>query len=69
MLWPDYKQFAALAKDATLVPVARTVAADLRTPVSAFLSIAAASPTPSCSSPWKAERKSAVTLFSARALI
>ncbi|HEU5415253.1 MAG TPA: anthranilate synthase component I, partial [Candidatus Angelobacter sp.] len=41
MLWPDYKQFAALAKDATLVPVAKTVAADLRTPVSAFLSIAA----------------------------
>jgi anthranilate synthase component 1 len=44
MLWPDYKQFAALAKDATLVPVARTVAADLRTPVSAFLSIAANEP-------------------------
>ena len=44
MLWPDYKQFAALAKDATLVPVARTVAADLRTPVSAFLSIAAGEP-------------------------
>jgi anthranilate synthase component I len=41
MLWPDFKQFAALAKDATLVPVAKTVAADLRTPVSAFLSIAA----------------------------
>jgi anthranilate synthase component 1 len=44
MLWPDYKQFAALAKDATLVPVARTVAADLRTPVSAYLSIAAGEP-------------------------
>ena len=41
MLWPDYKQFAALANNATLVPVAKTVAADLRTPVSAFLSIAA----------------------------
>jgi anthranilate synthase component 1 len=41
MLFPDYKQFARLAKDATLVPVARTVAADLRTPVSAFLNIAA----------------------------
>ena len=40
MLWPDYKQFAALANNATLVPVAKTVAADLRTPVSAFLSIA-----------------------------
>src|SRR5690348_6539078 len=44
MLWPDYKHFAALAKDSTLVPVARTVAADLRTPVSAFLSIAAGEP-------------------------
>jgi len=41
MLWPDFKQFASLAKNATLVPVAKTVAADLRTPVSAFLSIAA----------------------------
>ena len=41
MLFPNYTQFAQLAKDATLVPVARTVAADLRTPVSAFLSIAA----------------------------
>ncbi|HET7871705.1 MAG TPA: chorismate-binding protein, partial [Terriglobales bacterium] len=41
MLFPDYAQFAAQAKNATLVPVAKTVAADLRTPVSAFLSIAA----------------------------
>src|SRR6516162_1254004 len=44
MLFPDYQQFAALAKQATLVPVAKTVAADLRTPVSAFLSIAAREP-------------------------
>jgi anthranilate synthase component 1 len=41
MLFPDFKQFAELAKNATLVPVAKTVAADLRTPVSAFLSVAA----------------------------
>ncbi|HET6935841.1 MAG TPA: anthranilate synthase component I, partial [Candidatus Angelobacter sp.] len=41
MLFPDYGRFAELARDATLVPVAKTVAADLRTPVSAFLSIAA----------------------------
>jgi len=41
MLWPDYKQFADLSRRATLVPVAKTVAADLRTPVSAFLNIAA----------------------------
>src|SRR5262249_48216019 len=33
-----------LARQATLVPVARTVAADLRTPVTAFLSIAAQEP-------------------------
>src|SRR5258708_7215705 len=44
MLVPDFKQFAQLAREATLVPVAKTVAADLRTPVSAFLSIAAAEP-------------------------
>src|SRR5262245_55936466 len=44
MLFPDYPQFAALARNATLVPVAKIVAADLRTPVSAFLNIAADEP-------------------------
>ena len=44
MLFPDYKQFQALAEKASLVPVAKTVAADLRTPVSAFLNIAADEP-------------------------
>src|SRR5579871_6385722 len=44
MLIPDFKEFARLAEHATLVPVAKTVAADLRTPVSAFLSIAADEP-------------------------
>src|SRR5215471_14231708 len=44
MIVPTYQEFAALARDATLVPVAKTVAADLRTPVSAFLSIAANEP-------------------------
>src|SRR5262245_64163082 len=44
MLFPSYPEFAALARGATLVPVAKTVAADLRTPVSAFLSIAAEEP-------------------------
>jgi anthranilate synthase component 1 len=44
MLFPDFKQFAQLAQHSTLVPVAKTVAADLRTPVSAFLSIAANEP-------------------------
>ncbi|HEY6272204.1 MAG TPA: anthranilate synthase component I [Terriglobales bacterium] len=44
MLFPSYPEFRSLARDATLVPVARSVAADLRTPVSAFLSIAADEP-------------------------
>src|SRR5262245_17426481 len=44
MIFPSYQEFAALAKKVTLVPVAKTVAADLRTPVSAFLSIAAEEP-------------------------
>jgi anthranilate synthase component I len=44
MLFPGYQEFAALARGATMVPVAKTVAADLRTPVSAFLSIAAREP-------------------------
>src|SRR5246127_5390332 len=44
MLFPDYREFRRLARHATLVPVAKTVAADLRTPVSAFLSIAAEEP-------------------------
>ena len=44
MLFPDYKEFSRLARTATLVPVAKTVAADLRTPVSAFLSVAADEP-------------------------
>jgi anthranilate synthase component 1 len=44
MLFPDYKEFSRLARSATLVPVAKIVAADLRTPVSAFLSVAAQEP-------------------------
>src|ERR1700744_3526835 len=40
MIVPDYKSFLQLSRDATLVPVARTLSADLLTPVSAFLSIA-----------------------------
>src|SRR5215468_810404 len=44
MLVPDFKEFCRLAQQATLVPVAKTVAADLRTPVSAFLNIAADEP-------------------------
>ncbi len=44
MIFPDYREFSRLAEEATLIPVAKTVAADLRTPVSAFLSIAAEEP-------------------------
>jgi anthranilate synthase component 1 len=44
MLCPDYTEFRRLAQSATLVPVARSVPADLLTPVSAFLSIAADEP-------------------------
>src|SRR6476660_8715095 len=44
MLFPDYKEFSRLARTASLVPLAKTVAADLRTPVAAFLSVAADEP-------------------------
>jgi len=37
---PDFKEFSRLARSATLVPVVKSVSADLLTPVSAFLSIA-----------------------------
>ena len=39
MLRPDRKEFQRLAQSATLVPVVKTVTADLQTPVSAFLSL------------------------------
>jgi anthranilate synthase component 1 len=39
MIRPDYKEFSSLAREATLVPVVKSVMADLLTPVSAFLSI------------------------------
>jgi anthranilate synthase component I len=44
MLQPDFKQFSALAHEATLVPVVKSVSADLLTPVSAFLAIAEKEP-------------------------
>ncbi|HZQ20208.1 MAG TPA: anthranilate synthase component I [Terriglobales bacterium] len=40
MLRPDYKEFSRLAREATLVPVVKSVMADLLTPVSAFLATA-----------------------------
>ena len=39
MLLPDFKEFSRLARGATLVPVVKSVSADLLTPVSAFLAI------------------------------
>jgi anthranilate synthase component 1 len=39
MIRPDYKEFSSLSRDATLVPVVKSVMADLLTPVSAFLAI------------------------------
>jgi len=41
---PDFKAFLQLAGGATLVPVVKSVSADLLTPVSAFLSVAAKEP-------------------------
>lgn len=40
MLQPDFKEFSRLARAATLVPVMKSVSADLLTPVSAFFAIA-----------------------------
>src|ERR1700742_1323126 len=40
MLRPDFKEFSRLAQEATLIPVVKSVSADLLTPVSAFLAIA-----------------------------
>jgi anthranilate synthase component I len=44
MLQPDFRQFSRLARAATLVPVVKSVSADLLTPVSAFLAIAEKEP-------------------------
>jgi anthranilate synthase component 1 len=44
MIRPDYKQFRQLARDRTLVPVVKSVTADLLTPVSAFLAVAGDEP-------------------------
>ncbi|MGO8986381.1 MAG: anthranilate synthase component I [Terriglobales bacterium] len=44
MIRPDYKEFARLSRNATLVPVAKSISADLLTPVSAFLAVAEGEP-------------------------
>jgi anthranilate synthase component 1 len=40
MLRPDHTEFSRLAREATLIPVVKSVSADLLTPVSAFLAVA-----------------------------
>ncbi len=44
MLRPSEKEFFQLARTHTLVPVSKAISADLQTPVSAFLSVAAGEP-------------------------
>jgi anthranilate synthase component 1 len=44
MIRPEYKEFARLSRGATLVPVAKSISADLLTPVSAFLAVADGEP-------------------------
>jgi anthranilate synthase component 1 len=44
MLRPDFQTFSLLARTSTLVPVVKSISADLLTPVSAFLAIAADEP-------------------------
>jgi anthranilate synthase component I len=44
MAYPEFKEFSRLARSATLVPVVKSVSADLLTPVSAFLAIAEKEP-------------------------
>ncbi len=44
MLLPDFKEFERLARTATLVPISKSISADLLTPVSAFLMFAADEP-------------------------
>jgi len=44
MIRPDYKEFTRLARGTTLVPVVKSISADLLTPVSAFLAVAEGEP-------------------------
>ena len=44
MVRPDYKEFLRLSREASLIPVVKSVSADLLTPVSAFLAIAEKEP-------------------------
>lgn len=44
MIRPSYADFVRMARDATLIPVAKSIPADLLTPVSAFLAVAEGEP-------------------------
>jgi anthranilate synthase component I len=44
MIRPDYKEFTRLSRGTTLVPVVKSISADLLTPVSAFLAVADGEP-------------------------
>src|SRR5438445_5220801 len=44
MIHPDYREFSRLARQSTLVPVVQSITAELLTPVSAVLAIAAREP-------------------------
>ena len=44
MIRPAYREFSRLARQSTLVPVAKSISADLLTPVSAFLAVADGEP-------------------------
>jgi len=44
MIRPGYKEFSRLSREATLVPVVKSISADLLTPVSAFLAVADGEP-------------------------
>src|SRR5207253_3424269 len=44
MIHPDYREFSRLVRQSTLVPIVKSITADLLTPVSAFLAIAAREP-------------------------
>src|SRR5216683_2355031 len=44
MIRTDYEEFARLSRSATLVPVVKSISADLLTPVSAFLAVADGEP-------------------------
>src|SRR5256885_15770168 len=41
---PEYSEFLRFARESTLVPVVKSIPADLLTPVSAFLAVAAQEP-------------------------